>query len=62
VIVHGVLWTLVNRTLLACLALVVLITGPALPRAAEVEISADPAVTRGPTSAPVTIVEFSDYQ
>ena len=30
--------------------------------AAQVEISASPMMTKGPTHAPVTIVEFSDYQ
>jgi protein-disulfide isomerase len=60
--VHGVLSTLVNRTLRAVLTLAVLIAVPALPRAAEVEISTDPAMTRGPAAAPVTILEFSDYQ
>jgi hypothetical protein len=27
-----------------------------------VSITIDPAMTRGPADAPVTIVEFSDYQ
>jgi protein-disulfide isomerase len=29
---------------------------------AQVDLTIDPAMTRGPASAPVTIVEFSDYQ
>jgi len=32
------------------------------PAAAQIELSASPAMTRGPVHAPVTIVEFSDYQ
>ena len=29
---------------------------------AQVEITLDPAMARGPADAPVTILEFSDYQ
>jgi len=29
---------------------------------AQVEITLDPAMVRGPADAPVTILEFSDYQ
>jgi protein-disulfide isomerase len=47
---------------LAALALVVATTVPTVLRAAEVEVSAEPAMTRGPAAAPVTIIEFSDYQ
>lgn len=32
------------------------------PAAAQVELTIDPAMVRGPADAPVTIVEFSDYQ
>jgi protein-disulfide isomerase len=68
--VRGVLSTLVNRSLpshgvrrgLGLLALAVFLAAPGMLRAAPVDISADPAVTRGPAGAPVTIVEFSDYQ
>jgi protein-disulfide isomerase len=28
----------------------------------QVNLTVDPAMTRGPAGAPVTIVEFSDYQ
>lgn len=28
----------------------------------DATLTADPAMTRGPAAAPVTIVEFSDYQ
>jgi protein-disulfide isomerase len=34
-------------------------SGPARP---EPTFTIDPAMTKGPASAPVTIVEFSDYQ
>jgi len=42
--------------LLGLLALV------AAPAAAQVELSVDPAMVRGPADAPVKIVEFTDYQ
>jgi protein-disulfide isomerase len=29
---------------------------------ADDELTIDPAMTKGPVTAPVTIVEFSDYQ
>ena len=29
---------------------------------AQIELSVDPAMTKGPADAAVTIVEFSDYQ
>jgi len=45
------------------LALVVLAVGSAPPAArAQVEITWSPSMVKGPTGAPVTIVEFSDYQ
>jgi protein-disulfide isomerase len=34
----------------------------ASPAPAEVEITFDPAMVRGPADAPVTIIEFADYQ
>ena len=33
-----------------------------VPLAAQVELSLDPAMTKGPARAPVVIIEFSDYQ
>jgi hypothetical protein len=30
--------------------------------AAPIRITIDPAMTKGPAGAPVTIIEFSDYQ
>ena len=32
------------------------------PAAAQVDLTVDPARTRGPAQAPVTIVEFSDFE
>ena len=32
------------------------------PASAQVDITTDPAMTKGSRAAPVTIVEFSDYQ
>ena len=46
-------------TIALALALAALGLGSA---AAQVEISASPMMTKGPAEAPVTIVEFSDYQ
>lgn len=34
----------------------------AAPLAAQVDLSVDPVMTKGPAQAPVVIVEFSDYQ
>ena len=33
-----------------------------VPALAQVEVSLDPAMTKGPAGAPVTILEVSDYQ
>ena len=43
------------------LLLVVLALGAA-SAAAQVELTAHPSMVKGPPGAPVTIVEFSDYQ
>ena len=32
------------------------------PAAAQVDMTVDPAMTRGPAGAPVTIVEFFDFE
>ena len=32
------------------------------PAVAQVEVTVNPAMTRGPERAPVTIVEFSDFE
>lgn len=34
----------------------------ALPARAQTRLTIDPAMTKGPANAPVTILEFSDYQ
>jgi protein-disulfide isomerase len=43
-------------------AAVVLVLGAASGARPEPSFTIDPTMTRGPASAPVTIVEFSDYQ
>jgi hypothetical protein len=40
----------------------VMIVGPGRAPAQVVPISVDPVMVRGPATAPVTIVEFADYQ
>ena len=47
----------------AVLALLVATTSIMPPRAlAQIELTWSPAMVKGPPAAPVTIVEFSDYQ
>ena len=47
----------------AVLALLVVTVSIGAPRAfAQVELTWSPAMVKGPAGAPVTIVEFSDYQ
>ena len=47
----------------AVLALLVVTVSIEAPRAlAQVELTWSPAMVKGPAGAPVTIVEFSDYQ
>jgi protein-disulfide isomerase len=53
-----VCWRRVYSILGAC-ALTVLAAAPA---AAPVDVTITPGMVRGPATAPVTIVEFSDYQ
>jgi len=45
----------------SALLLLALATGVARAHA-QVEITFDPAMIKGPRDAPVTIIEFSDYQ
>ena len=48
---------------LAALVLsVALASGTFAGAAAQVELTVTPAMTRGPERAPVTIVEFSDFE
>jgi hypothetical protein len=46
---------------LALLALAIALAWPARA-SAQVEITWSPSMVKGPSGAPVTIVEFSDYQ
>jgi hypothetical protein len=39
-----------------------LVAAAAIPAAAQVDVTVDPGRTRGPAQAPVTIVEFSDFE
>ncbi len=39
-----------------------LLAALASPLDAQINLSTDPAMTKGPPQAPVVIVEFSDYQ
>ncbi|HXU87877.1 MAG TPA: hypothetical protein VFQ62_03420 [Methylomirabilota bacterium] len=42
--------------------LLVSIVGFAIASAAPVRVTVEPTMVKGPATAPVTIVEFSDYQ
>jgi protein-disulfide isomerase len=50
------------RGRVAALVPLLLIAGALGPAAAQVELTVTPAMTRGPEGAPVTIVEFVDFQ
>jgi len=39
-----------------------LAAGSITPAAAQVDLTVTPAMTRGPERAPLTIVEFSDFE
>jgi hypothetical protein len=47
---------------LAALLLLLLGLGGVAPATAQVDVTAEPAMTRGLEGAPVTIVEFSDFE
>jgi protein-disulfide isomerase len=49
-------------TILAPLGLVLATSLALAPALAQIELTMTPAMTQGPAQAPVTIVEFSDYQ
>ena len=42
--------------------LLVSIVGFTIASAAPVRVTVDPTMVKGPATAPVTIIEFSDYQ
>ena len=46
----------------AALLPLLLALGAIGPAVAQVDLTADPARTRGPARAPITIVEFSDFE
>ena len=48
------------RLIFPLLALVIAVCAPRA--VAQIEITWSPTMVKGPSSAPVTIVEFSDYQ
>ena len=43
-------------------ALLLLLAGAAAPAAAQVDLTVTPTMVRGPADAPVTIVEFFDFE
>ena len=50
------------RPRLRLLVPLLLAAGTFTPVAAQVELTVTPALTRGPEGAPVTIVEFFDFE
>ena len=47
----------------ACLLVSLLLgAGSVTPAAAQLDVTVTPAMTRGPEGAPLTIVEFSDFE
>ena len=47
---------------LVALVSLLLAAGCVTPASAQVDLSVTPAMTRGPERAPLTIVEFSDFE
>jgi hypothetical protein len=47
---------------LAALVSVLLVTASVPSAAAQVDLTVGPGMTRGPERAPVTIVEFTDFE
>ena len=43
-------------------ALLLLLAGVAFPAVAQVDLTVTPTMVRGPANAPVTIVEFFDFE
>ena len=50
------------RTWVWLLLPLLLAAGAVGPAAAQVDLTVTPAMTKGPENAPVTIVEFSDFE
>jgi len=50
------------RALVRLLVSLLLAAGAVAPAAAQVELTVTPAMTKGPENAPLTIVEFSDFE
>lgn len=53
---------LIGLSLIAVLAAVAFVAARPVTSGAQITLVPDPARTRGAADAPVTIVEFSDYQ
>jgi protein-disulfide isomerase len=49
-------------TALALLVFVAWATSRARPARGQMDVTVEPAMVRGAANAPVTIIEFSDYQ
>jgi hypothetical protein len=49
-------------TIFALVGLAVVAASIALPTPAQTQLTINPAMSKGPDGAPVTILEFSDYQ
>jgi hypothetical protein len=47
---------------LVLIGLTIFSNGRVTPARAQVDVSIEPGMTKGPATAPVTIFEFSDYQ
>jgi hypothetical protein len=50
------------RAALSAVALALLGAAPAAAQPAAPAVTVNPAMIRGPAGAPVTVLEFSDYQ
>ena len=50
------------RLFFAGVALLAVLALAASPAPAQVELTVHPSMAKGPADAPVTIIEFSDYQ